>query len=69
MVSIGFRETDYSVTEGAPPPDQYPKIRLAKDKEIVQPLQVQVIPLTADEFKNMNIPLPAGTSLPNPAQC
>ena len=38
VVTIGFRETDYSVTEGAPSPDQYPKFKLARDKEIVQPL-------------------------------
>ena len=66
-VSIGFRETDYSVIEGVPPP--YPIIKLAKDKEIVQPLQVQVIPLTASQFFSLNIPLPGGSSLPNPAQC
>ena len=69
MVSIGFRETDYTVMEGAPPPIQYPNIRVASDKEIVQPLQVQVIPLTADQFRPLNISLPGGNSLPNPAQC
>ena len=69
VITIGFRENDYAVVEGAPPTDQYPKIRLFKNKEIVQPLQVQVIPLTASQFKNMNIPLPDCTSLPNPAQC
>ena len=69
VVSIGFRDTDDTVMEGALPPDKYPKIRLARDKEIVQPLQVQVIPLTASQFFSLNISLPVGTSLPNPAQC
>ena len=73
VITIGFRENDYSVTEGAPPPDQYPKIRLAKNietsVELVQPLQVQVIPLTASQFFSLNISLPGGNSLPNPAQC
>ncbi|KAL5468811.1 hypothetical protein EMCRGX_G029932 [Ephydatia muelleri] len=45
VVTIGFREPDYIVTEGASPPDQYPKIKLAKDKTIAQPLSVQVMAL------------------------
>ena len=72
VVTIGFRESDYSVTEGATPPDQYPKIKLAKDKIIVQPLSVQVVPLTVDQFRRLRIPLPDGITfddLTNPAQC
>ena len=58
--------------EGAPPPNQYPKIELAKDKDIAQPLPVQVVPMRVDQFKLLNIPLPDGVTyadLPNPAQC
>ena len=72
VVNIGFRESDYSVTEGASPPDQYPKIKLAKDKTIAQPLSVQVVPLTVDQFKPLGIPLPDGilfADLSDPAQC
>eukprot|EP00731_Ephydatia_muelleri_P017053 Em0010g151a len=71
VVTIGFREPDYSVTEGASPPDQYPKIKLAKDKTIAQPLSVQVVPLTVDQFRPLGIPLPDGITfavLTNPAQ-
>ena len=60
------------MTEGAPPPDQYPRIRLAKDKTIAQPLSVQVVPLTIDQFRPLGIPLPDGITiadLSNPAQC
>ena len=62
--------TIFSVTEGEPPPNQYPNIKLVKNKEIVQPLKLQLIPLmTADQYRALNFQLPAGTSLSNPAQC
>ena len=60
------------MNEGASPPDQYPKIKLAIDKTIAQPLSVQVIPLTVDQFRPLGIPFPDGiplNSLSNPAQC
>ena len=72
VVTIGFRESDYSVTEGASPPDQYPTIKLAKDKTIAQRLSIQVVPLTVDQFRPLGIPLPDGITfadLTNPAQC
>eukprot|EP00731_Ephydatia_muelleri_P017036 Em0010g134a len=71
VVTIGFRESDYSVTEGASPPDQYPKVKLAKDKTIAQRLSIQVVPLTVDQFRPLGIPLPDGITfadLTNPAQ-
>eukprot|EP00731_Ephydatia_muelleri_P017044 Em0010g142a len=71
VVTIGFRESDYSVTEGASPPDQYARVKLAKDKTIAQPLSVQVVPLTVDQFRPLGIPLPDGITfadLTNPAQ-
>eukprot|EP00731_Ephydatia_muelleri_P017042 Em0010g140a len=71
VVTIGFRESDYSVTEGASPPDQYPTIKLAKDKTIAQRLSIQVVPLTVDQFRPLGIPLPDGITfadLTNPAQ-
>ncbi|KAL5468815.1 hypothetical protein EMCRGX_G029936 [Ephydatia muelleri] len=71
FVTIGFRESDYTVTEGASPPDQYPNLKLAKDKTIAQQLSVQVVPLTVDQFRPLGIPLPDGITfadLTNPAQ-
>ena len=38
------------MTEGAPPSDQYPKLKLAKDKTIAQPLSVHVVPMTVDQL-------------------
>ena len=38
VVTISFKEKEYSVTEGATT-DLYPKIKLVRDKVIVQPLQ------------------------------
>ena len=72
VVTIGFRESEYTVTEGASPPDQYARVKLAKDKTIAQPLSVQVVPLTVDQFRPLRIPLPDGITfadLTNPAQC
>eukprot|EP00731_Ephydatia_muelleri_P017046 Em0010g144a len=71
VVTIGFRESEYTVTEGASPPDQYARVKLAKDKTIAQPLSVQVVPLTVDQFRPLGIPLPDGITfadLFNPAQ-
>ena len=72
VVTIAFRESDYSVTEGASPPDQYARVKLTKDKTIAQPLSVQVVPLTVDQFRPLGISLPDGITfadLTNPAQC
>eukprot|EP00731_Ephydatia_muelleri_P017063 Em0010g161a len=55
VVTIGFRESEYTVTEGASPPDQYARVKLAKDKTIAQPLSVQVVPLTPNVCEGLVI--------------
>ena len=69
VLTIGFREPGYSVTEGT---DQYPGIKLAKDKRIARPLPVQVVPMRLDQFKLLNITLPSCITyadLTNPCTC
>ena len=72
VLQVGFRESDYSMTEGGQRDDQCLKVVLAKDKAIAQPLQLLVEPLTVSDFVKTGLPLPAGASLanlPNPALC